>query len=588
MESNGRYTNFINQQNGTTNTSKPIANQAGASYTANQAGANYTANQAGASYTAPQAGNQSAQYGQAGAPYYQARYGGNGYIPNQLNQGNQPNQATQQNTYQARYGSYTPGPYQAAYQTTEQQPPKKKKKVFTKILIAALIVLGIAGIAFLGIFAVKSIGKNVNFSINGKTLIGDEAGIDGISGLIGGKADDNEAAGTDGTGANAGATTDKDGAGADGTANTDATAGANGTDTNASTIKQAALGTGTGMTVVTDVTEVVKNTMPCLVSVNNAFLMKRNYFGQTYEQKGNSEGSGIIVGQNDTELLLVSNNHVVQDAEELTITFVDDAQVPGYVKGTDRDKDLAVIAVLLEDIEPETMNAIAIAQLGDSEALTVGEPVVAIGNSLGYGQSVTTGVVSALHRPIGVDMEQSMYDPTASQGDVEVATFIQTDAAINPGNSGGALLNIYGQVIGINSNKIGGSAVEGMGYAIPISDAKPIIEDLMTQETKIKVAEDQRGVLGITGVNVEKQYAVMYGMPEGVYISSVNPGSGAEAAGLTKGDIIVKLEDRGIESMDELKGELAYFRAGEKVTVTIMRANNGEYESQEVEVTLTK
>ena len=584
MESNGRYTNFINQQNGTTNTSKPIANQAGGNYTApqagasqatnyttNQAGASHTANQAGANYTASQAGNQSAQYGQAGAPYYQARYGGNGYIPNQLNQGNQPNQATQQNTYQARYGSYNPGHYQAAYQTTEQQPPKKKKKVFTKILIAALIILGIAGIAFLGVFAVKSIGKNVNFSINGKTLIGDEAGIDGISGLIGGKADADEAADTDGAG-------------------TDATAGvnANGTDTNASTIKQAALGTGTGMTVVTDVTEVVKNTMPCLVSVNNAFLMKRNYFGQTYEQKGNSEGSGIIVGQNDTELLLVSNNHVVQDAEELTITFVDDAQVPGYVKGTDRDKDLAVIAVLLEDIEPETMNAIAIAQLGDSEALTVGEPVVAIGNSLGYGQSVTTGVVSALHRPIGVDMEQSMYDPTASQGDVEVATFIQTDAAINPGNSGGALLNIYGQVIGINSNKIGGSAVEGMGYAIPISDAKPIIEDLMTQETKIKVAEDQRGVLGITGVNVEKQYAVMYGMPEGVYISSVNPGSGAEAAGMTKGDIIVKLEDRGIESMDELKGELAYFRAGDKVTVTIMRANNGEYESQEVEVTLTK
>ena len=226
-------------------------------------------------------------------------------------------------------------------------------------------------------------------------------------------------------------------------------------------------------------------------------------------------------------------------------------------------------------MEEETLNNIAVAQLGDSDKLKLGEPAIAIGNALGYGQSVTTGVISALDREIAVSDSSS-------------GTFIQTNAAINPGNSGGALLNINGEVIGINSNKIGGSAIEGMGYAIPISSAKPIIEDLMSRETKTKVDEANMGYLGITGVTVTKDVASVYGMPEGVYVTQVYRGTGAEQAGITKGSIIIKLDGISISSMDELKESLQYYAVGDTVEVTIMQSNIDGYEEKTVSVVLSE
>lgn len=338
------------------------------------------------------------------------------------------------------------------------------------------------------------------------------------------------------------------------------------------------------ITVVTDVTEVVKATMPAVVAVNNKFTTKVDFFGQVYSQENEAAGSGIIVGQNDTELLIATNAHVIEDADELVVTFVDDKQVPALIKGYDTDKDLAVIAVQISEIEKDTKDSIAIAELGDSEALTVGEPVIAIGNSLGYGQSVTTGVVSALHRVLGAAYTSEGV-PTNEDN---APTFIQTDAAINPGNSGGALLNSAGQVIGINSNKLGGAVVEGMGYAIPISDAIPIIEELMTKQTKLKVDEASKGFLGITGIDVEKEYSEIYGMPEGVYVSSVLEGSGADEAGLVKGDIIVEINGDKVKGMDELRKQLGYYSVGTTVELTIMQGSPTGYKPKTVEVTLTE
>lgn len=338
----------------------------------------------------------------------------------------------------------------------------------------------------------------------------------------------------------------------------------------------------TVLTTVTDVSGVVKEVMPAVVSVNNRYIEKMTFFGQEYSQEAGGSGSGIIVGQNDTELLLVTNYHVVASAEELTVQFVDGKQVQAQTKGTDEDKDLAVIAVQLGDIDADTMNQIKIAELGSSDDLTVGEPVIAIGNALGYGQSVTTGVVSALDRPIAVSSTQS----TSQMDATEVNTFIQTDAAINPGNSGGALLNMRGEVIGINSNKIGGSAVEGIGYAIPISDAKPIIEELMNKQTRLKVGENNQGYLGITGVDVVDEYAQIYDAPKGVYVSKVIEGTGADQAGLVRGDIITALNGEKVTSMAELKEELSYYAVGTTVELTIMQGSPVGYQSKTVQVTL--
>ncbi len=331
--------------------------------------------------------------------------------------------------------------------------------------------------------------------------------------------------------------------------------------------------TQTVYAVVSDVSDVVTAVMPAVVSISNTYTETMSYFGQSMSSEAEASGSGIIVGENDTELLLVTNYHVIEDADKLTVQFVEGSEAEASVKGTDADMDLAVIAVPLEDIYQTTLDQIAIATLGDSNDLKVGEPAIAIGNALGYGQSVTTGVISALNR----DMELS---------DGSTGTFIQTDAAINPGNSGGALLNIKGEVIGINSNKIGGSVIEGMGYAIPISAASPIIADLMLRETKSKVAEEERGFLGISGISVTAEVASTYGMPEGVYIAQVYEGTAADAAGLQKGDIINSFDGIKITSMDELQKLLEYYAKGDTVDLKVMTIGAGGYRSKTVTITL--
>ena len=326
-------------------------------------------------------------------------------------------------------------------------------------------------------------------------------------------------------------------------------------------------------TVVTYVTAVVTEVMPAMVIIHNNYTQSASYFGYVQKQEATASGSGIIVGQNDSELLIATNYHVIEGADSLEVIFNDETTLEAVVKGTDSDMDLAVIAVMLDDISSDTMSSIKVATLGDSDALTLGEPAIAIGNALGYGQSVTTGVISALNREVELDSNTTK-------------SFIQTDAAINPGNSGGALLNIQGEVIGINSNKIGGETVEGMGYAIPISAAKPIIEKLMNEETKIKVSDEERGYIGISGVSVTSDVSQVYGLPQGVYVAEISYGGGAEAAGIEKGDVIVGLDGEEITSMDDLQTRLQYYRSGTEVTVTVMRHDGSGYSERTFNVTL--
>lgn len=325
-----------------------------------------------------------------------------------------------------------------------------------------------------------------------------------------------------------------------------------------------------------DITKIVSNSMPFVVSIQNMSVQQvQDFFGGIREQTQTSAGSGIIVGQNDSELMIVTNNHVVEGSTTLTVTFNDETSVEASVKGTDSTKDLAVVAVSLRDISDETKNGIKVAVLGNSDKLQVGEEVIAIGNALGYGQSVTNGIVSAKDREI----EMEGFD----------SKLIQTNAAINPGNSGGALLNIRGEVIGINTVKVNDSAVEGMGYAIPISDVTDIITNLMNKETRTQVPAAQRGYIGIEGTDVDSQSAEQFGMPEGVYVSRVMENGGAEKAGVTKGCIITGIEGSGINNMESLQEQLSYYRIGETVKLTVQfPAGQGEYEEKEVDVTLTK
>lgn len=335
-----------------------------------------------------------------------------------------------------------------------------------------------------------------------------------------------------------------------------------------------------GDEINTAVTKVAEDVMPSIVSVYNNFTAtSQDFFGQTYEQEGQATGSGIIIGKTDGELLIATNNHVVEGEDSLEVQFIDESTADANLKGTDSSNDLAVIAVKLKDIDDDTQDQIKIATLGDSDALKVGEPVVAIGNALGYGQSVTTGVVSALNREIDSQDSES--------GESIYGTFIQTDAAINPGNSGGALVDLNGNVIGINSSKIGGSTVEGMGYAIPMSKAAPIIEDLMNQSTKEKVAEKDKGYLGISGVTVTSQASAAYNMPVGVFVAEFIKGGAAEDSDLQKGDIITKLEGTTISTMEELQKQLQYYAAGQEVTLTVQRDNgHGEYSEESVKIKL--
>lgn len=318
-----------------------------------------------------------------------------------------------------------------------------------------------------------------------------------------------------------------------------------------------------------DIRAVAKSVQPAVVTITNFYTQTIDYWMYQYEQEGDGGGSGIIVGQNDDELLICTNYHVIDKAHDLQVTFIDDTTVDAVVKGTDAGNDLAVIAIPLKDISEETLSQIAIARLGDSNQLEVGEEVIAIGNALGYGQSVTNGIISALDRKLE-DYESPM---------------IQTNAAINPGNSGGALVNARGEVVGIPSAKIGGSAVEGMGYAIPISVAEPILRDLMTRETKTMVAEEERGYLGVTVVDVDEQGIQLYNMPRGVYIYEISEGQAADRAGLRRGDIITALNGTKIEDKVALVDELKYYSAGTTVTLTVCRIAN-DYESEEVQVVL--
>ena len=328
-------------------------------------------------------------------------------------------------------------------------------------------------------------------------------------------------------------------------------------------------------TVTSDVSDIVNNAMPSVVAITNMSVQEvQSYFGGTQQQESTSCGSGIIIGKNDSELLIVTNNHVVEGAETLTVSFANETSVEASIKGTDSSKDLAVVAVPLDSIDDDTMNAISIITLGDSDKLQVGEPVIAIGNALGYGQSVTTGIVSALDR--NLDMEG--FD----------SKLIQTDAAINPGNSGGALLNANGELIGINTAKVNANAVEGMGYAIPISDATSVIENLMNRETRTKVDESEQGFLGIEGYDVTSEKAEMYSIPTGVFVRSVEDGSAADKAGITAECIITKFDGITIDSMSTLQSQMQYFKAGDKVEVVIEVPNKSgtKYEEKTVTVTL--
>ena len=326
-----------------------------------------------------------------------------------------------------------------------------------------------------------------------------------------------------------------------------------------------------------DVSDVAEKAMPSVVAITTKSVQEvQDYysmFGSQYapsqEQEVEGSGSGIIIGKTDSELLIATNYHVVDGADTLSVAFADGNAYEATVKGFDESEDLAVVSVATKDVSDDTMDAISVAKIGSSDDLKIGEQVVAIGNALGYGQSVTTGIVSATRRTIdGFDGE-----------------YIQTDAAINPGNSGGALLSANGEVIGINSVKYSDTSVEGIGYAIPINTAAPIINDLITKE---KVDESDSAYLGITGVDVTDDVAKTYNMPSGVYVAQVTGGSAAEQAGIQKGDIITEFDGKQIGSMEELSSTMEYYKAGTTVDVKIERSTNGEYQEQTISVTLGK
>lgn len=345
------------------------------------------------------------------------------------------------------------------------------------------------------------------------------------------------------------------------------------------------------------VAAVAQASMPSVVAITTVSVQEiPSFFGYSSRQyKSASTGSGIIVGDNDDELLIATNNHVVDGATTLSVCFIGDDvanaetetvnagdngdlnvedAVSAKIKGTDADNDLAVVAVKKSDIPEDTLNQIKIAQIGSSDDLAVGQQVVAIGNALGYGQSVTSGWISALNRTISTD------DGTNSTG------LIQTDAAINPGNSGGALLNMKGELIGINSAKYADSAVEGMGYAIPISKAKPILEELMNRETREKVDSSKKGYLGVSLASLTTEAIEMYNMPTGAFVRNVEDDSPAQEAGICKGDIIVKFDGQKVSDGDDLLDKLQYYKSGEKIEAVIARATNGEYEENTIGLTL--
>lgn len=327
----------------------------------------------------------------------------------------------------------------------------------------------------------------------------------------------------------------------------------------------------------TDVSGVVEEAMPSIVAITGMTQQEiMSFFGRGQTIESESSGSGILVDKDDTNLYIATNNHVVENTNALTVKFSDDTTAPATVRGTDPADDLAVVQVALSDLSEETLNTVKMAVIGDSDELSVGDAAIAIGNALGYGQSVTTGVISAMGREVTFEDEAT--------GETVLSRLIQTDAAINPGNSGGALINTEGELIGINSSKYSDTSVEGMGFAIPMSTAGPVLEDLIANG---KVTNSGSAYLGIYGVDVTEDVSRQYNMPAGVYVAQVVKGSGADLAGITAGNIITKMGDKEVGSMDELKDCLRDYTVGDTVTVVVQIANNGTYLEKEFAVTLT-
>lgn len=322
----------------------------------------------------------------------------------------------------------------------------------------------------------------------------------------------------------------------------------------------------------TDLTQLIKNCMPSMVSITSTVTTNYSYFGQQFSEDQEGSGSGIIVGMNNKELLIATNNHVISGAKTIQVSFIDNEVVEAEVKGTDSSADLAVVSVPLENMKQSTLQSIKVAALGDSDSVQLGEKVVAIGNALGYGQSITVGYISATDRQVSVSSGKSSNS----------MTLLQTDAAINPGNSGGALLNMKGEVIGINSVKYADTSVEGMGYAIPISSATPIINELMNYQ---KLGEDEKGYLGISGTDITEENNI-YNMPTGVYVSELAKDGAADKGGMQKGDIIVAINGNAVTNMEAVKQKVNNTKVGTEITVTVKRNENGEYAEKELKITL--
>lgn len=480
-------------------------------------------------------------------------------------QGAQPSRSRYeyQNYYNDRYrGDDSKQKY--GYQPGVQQTPAPKKgdSAGKWIAVSALVVIFVCvciGIGLIGVYSIRSANQLDSASV-GVLEVDPDAGDDAKN-----QEDDGNHAATD--------SPERSEAGLSGDSSlTEGTTAGGGQVAAAPEIAQQQ----SAAAVVTDVTQVVEAVMPACVSITNNFTQTvQDFWGQIYSQDETASGSGIIIGENEQELLIVTNNHVVDSTEQLYVQFIDGETVEAQVKGTDASADLAVVAVKLDTIANSTKQEICIARMGDSDSLKIGEPAIAIGNALGYGQSVTTGVISALNRMI------------ESSNSEEGTSLIQTDAAINPGNSGGALLNMRGEVIGINSNKIGGSSIEGMGYAIPISTARPIIEDLMERQTRTKYSEEERGYLGISCINVTSDLSENFSMPQGIFVAQVYSGTGAEAAGLVRGNIVVAFDGVTVQNQEELTKQMQYYKAGESVEITIMVNSANGYQQKNVTVTLS-
>ena len=480
-------------------------------------------------------------------------------------QGAQPSRSRYeyQNYYNDRYrGDDSKQKYGYQPGVPQTPAPKKGDSAGKWIAVGALVVIFVCvciGIGLIGVYSIRSANQLDSASV-GVLEVAPDAGDDAKN-----QEDDGNHAATD--------SPERSEAGLSGDSSlTEDTTTGDGQVAAASEIAQQQ----SASAVVTDVTQVVEAVMPACVSITNNFTQTvQDFWGQTYSQDETASGSGIIIGENEQELLIVTNNHVVDSTEQLYVQFIDGETVEAQVKGTDASADLAVVAVKLDTIANSTKQEICIARMGDSDSLKIGEPAIAIGNALGYGQSVTTGVISALNRKI------------ESSNSEEGTSLIQTDAAINPGNSGGALLNMRGEVIGINSNKIGGSSIEGMGYAIPISTARPIIEDLMERQTRTKYSEEERGYLGISCINVTSDLSENFSMPQGIFVAQVYSGTGAEAAGLVRGNIVVAFDGVTVQNQEELTKQMQYYKAGESVEITIMVNSANGYQQKNVTVTLS-